>query len=94
MGEEGFEVKIKLPSGEVDAIELPFESSKEEWNEYKVSDGTIIKVKTIVTKIYRLKDKYNEFGEPIYHVISGNVITALVPPKLRKYRSGGEESGK
>jgi hypothetical protein len=45
--------------------ELDFEIVREPWNKYKLSDGTILRSKTVVTKIYKTK-KFNKYGEPIY----------------------------
>ena len=67
----------------VGAEDLEFETIREEWNTYRASDGSIIKLKTIVGKITRL-DKYNEDGEPIYLVKSSSVVSAIVPAGLRK----------
>lgn len=45
--------------------ELKFATICEDWCEYKLSDGTILRSKTVVTKIYKTK-KFNKYGEPIY----------------------------
>ena len=48
--------RIKLPNGkEVPAKREGFLSSGgEHWNEYRLDDGVIIRVKTVVQKIYRV----------------------------------------
>lgn len=50
-------VKVKAPDGQdYDAIEQTFEIGSENWSEYKLTDGGIIRVKTSVQKVYRLLD--------------------------------------
>ena len=41
-------VKLKLVDGEVNGVEQDFEISREEWNEYKLLDGGVIRMKTSV----------------------------------------------
>jgi hypothetical protein len=45
--------------------ELKFTTICEDWCEYKLSDGTLLRHKTVVTKIYKTK-KFNKYREPIY----------------------------
>lgn len=76
-------VKVPFKGKMVNADEVEFEILREEWNEYKVKDGTILKFKPIIMKIFRT-DVYNEDNEPIYTIRSQNVASAKVPPKLKK----------
>lgn len=75
--------KVRYGPEMVDGEEVEFEPLTERWNEYRLSDGTLLKMKLVVTRIIRI-DKYNEQGEPIYLVNSNNVLTASVPPQLMK----------
>ena len=45
--------------------DIQFETIKEPWNEYRLKDGTIIRVKLVLTIVSRT-DKFDESGEPIY----------------------------
>lgn len=71
-----------LPKGE----EVDFETIKEEWNEYHLSDGTVLKVKLALIKVLRT-DQYNEFGEPVYAFQSTNIVKTRVPATLKKKAS-------
>lgn len=62
---------------------IPFEPIKEEWNEYKLKDGTVIRFKSIMARILRLEER-NPEGDPIYQLSSQNVAAATVPSRLRK----------
>lgn len=78
--------KIKVPFKDkmVDAVEVKFKVIKEEWNEYSLEDGTIIRFKSVVTQIARTT-KYNENNEPIYSLRSQNVATTkIMDNKLMK----------
>jgi len=45
--------------------ECKFTTLCEDWCEYKLSNGVILRSKTVVTKIMKTK-KFNKYGEPIY----------------------------
>lgn len=45
--------------------ELKFSIINEDWCEYKLTDGVIFRLKSVVNKIVKTK-KYNQYGEPIY----------------------------
>jgi len=73
--------KIDLTKGE----EVDFKNEKEEWNLYKLADGSTLKVKLVLVNVVRSRDKYDSLGNPIYGITSQNIIKVLnVPEKLRQ----------
>jgi hypothetical protein len=70
-------VRVKVGDEWVEGEELDFEPLREQWNEYRCTDGSLVKLKIIVAKITKL-DKRNQQGEPIYQVASTSVI-AVTP---------------
>jgi hypothetical protein len=65
------------------AKELDFSEESEYWNEYRLEDGTILKVKLVLRGVKRL-DKYEPDGTPIYVINSINVVRAInVPEKIK-----------
>jgi len=75
------QAKIDLSEGE----EVDFENEKEEWNVYKLSDGSTLKVKLVLVNVVRSRDKYDPLGNPIYGITSQNIIKVLnVPEKLKR----------
>ena len=56
------QANIDLSKGE----EVDFENEKEEWNVYKLADGTTLKVKVVLVNVVRSRDKYDPLGNPIY----------------------------
>lgn len=79
----GVKRRVRYGQEMVDGEEVDFEPLAERWNEYRLSDGTLLKMKLAITKIIRL-EKYNDVGEPIYLVSSNNLLSVSVPPNLMK----------
>ena len=52
--------------------------------EYELEDGTVIRVATPITSVFRM-DSYDTEGKPIYLAIPGTSVTVVdVPEALRK----------
>lgn len=66
-------MKVRVNNEEVEAVQVPFSAVNESWAEYHMDDGRILRVKVIVTKIFRT-EKMNEDGIPLYSVASQQVI--------------------
>jgi hypothetical protein len=63
--------------------DLDFEEVEENWNTYKLSDGTTLKVKLVLRGVKRLK-RFEPDGTPIYVINSINVVRAVnVPDDLK-----------
>lgn len=79
--------KIQLPDGRSpDAESVDFESVEQNWDEYKLEDGTTLKIKLQVNGIYRLEDEYDEMGEPIYVVNTNNQVRLVdIPDELMQH---------
>jgi len=66
-----------------DAVEVDFSEEQEFWNEYKLKDGTTLKVKLVLRGVKRLA-RYEPDGTPVYVINSMNVVRALnVPPEIK-----------
>ena len=59
-----------IPDGE----EIDFDVVGEDWNTYRLKDGTVLKVKLVLVGVVRLKDKYDPMGNPVYMINSTNVV--------------------
>ena len=76
--------KIKTPDGKVHELtEMDFECEKEPWIEYKLADGTMMKLKLLLSSIAR-SDQYNERGEPYYFTQTMVQQRVFVPKELCK----------
>ena len=69
---------------EVDATDVDFQTRKEDWNEYLLMDGTTIKMKLVVSEVFRVADKFDNEGNPAYVVRSKNVLVVRSPDNLKK----------
>lgn len=70
---------------EFDAIVLPFQTGVEHWNEYLVDDGSVIRIKLVVTEVLRLEGQYDPTtGDPIYIAKSQNIVNVSSPENLKK----------
>ena len=80
-----------IPEG----VEIDFESIREDWSVYKLKDGTTLKVKLVLVRVIRTKDSYDPIGNPIYAIMSTNVVRAVdVPESLRRKPKSSREGAK
>jgi len=81
MEKQSMQSKIDLPEGE----EVDFENEKEEWNTYKLADGSTLKVKLVLINVVRSRDNFDSLGNPLYGITSQNIVKVLnVPKKLKR----------
>jgi len=76
--------KIDFGGQSVDATPIAMRSSAENWNEYLLSDGTVIRVKLIATEAFRIDGQYDADGNPLYAVRSSNIMVVSAPESLHK----------
>jgi hypothetical protein len=62
-------VELKVGDKTIGGPLVDFETVREEYNSYKLSDGSMIRMKTVVTSIIRT-DEFSPDGDPIYVVNS------------------------
>lgn len=70
-------MKIKFQGREVEAIPVDFLTRKEDFSEYQLTDGKVIRIKLVVTKILRLEGETSADGCPVYHILSTNVVAPV-----------------
>lgn len=68
----------------VAAEQLEFDSEKEPWTVYKLEDGAVLRIKTILANAARLVDRYKPDGEPIYVLGIGGIPVMEVPKELHR----------
>lgn len=61
---------------------IGFKATHEDWSEYKLEDGAILKARFVLIKVLDATE-YDEQGNPIYDVNSTNAVGVFVPEKLR-----------
>ena len=79
-------VKVRARPGEPlkDAELIEVNEATERWNEYQLSDGTVIRLKVVVVEVSRIEGEYDADGNPSYIMKSGNIMTVNSPDNLRK----------
>jgi hypothetical protein len=77
-------IKVSVGGKEMDATTVGVQSSSERWNEYLLQDGTVLKLKVVVTDVARVDSAYDAEGNPIYVVKSTNVMTLSAPEDLKR----------
>lgn len=75
-------MKLKMPNGTmVDATDMDFKTAEENWSSYKLSDGTILKLKASASKIFRLAITDPVTGQHHYFVQHETLIAVSEPEK-------------
>ena len=72
--------QINLPGP--NDLKTPMEvvTSSEKWNQYRiVSTDELVKMKMILIDIYRITDRYDDLGEPMFSYVTGNIVAPLPP---------------
>ena len=64
-------VKVEFQGALHDAVPIEANQSSEHWNQYLLDDGSTLKLKAVVTNVYRLLGVYKDDGDPIYVIKSG-----------------------
>lgn len=83
--------KLTVFGMELDVVEVSFEPSIEHFNEYVLGDGSVIRVKSVVTSIMRVHEQFMADGSPIYFVFT-SPATRVVSSTLRPPVSAPEGS--
>jgi hypothetical protein len=68
------------------AEDLPVETVREDWNDYKTREGITFSIKLVVTTVSR-SSKHDANGDPIYWVLHQTVQRAKVPDEIREQLS-------
>lgn len=78
-------IKLKKSDGSEDIAEsIDINMVSEHWSEAMLEDGTVIKLKPVFTKAYRVKDRYDNDGNPAYIIRSQNITAVTCPEALKK----------
>lgn len=76
---------ITLPDGrEVEVTPLPYRPNTEHWNEYLIDDGSVVRIKLVVTEVLRIEGEHDPAGNPAYIVQSTNVVAVNAPDELKR----------
>jgi hypothetical protein len=77
-------IQVAFEGQMVPAEQLEFDSDKEPWTVYRLEDGTVLRLKSVLASVARLVDRYKPDGEPIYVLGIGGMPIMEIPPELRQ----------
>jgi hypothetical protein len=72
--DDGLAVSL-VTSSEVEVL-----SAKEAWSEYRLADGTILRVKPIMIDVSRVSEAQTADGDPVYNMRS-TLVTDVKPAR-------------
>jgi hypothetical protein len=58
---------------------VPVISAQEHWNEYLLDDGSVMKIKLVLTEVVKVPGQFDVKGCPMYGYETNTVMTVLVP---------------
>ncbi len=67
-------MKVEYQGKAVEALEVEFLVRKEDWNEYQLTDGGVLRLKAVLTDVIKLEGERDPEGNPVYLVRSTNVL--------------------
>jgi hypothetical protein len=76
---------IKLFGHDIPVTDIPVADVEERFVQYKLEDGTVLKVKNVATSVLRVDNEYLPDGNPVYLVLSNPVVSVVSSP-LNKNR--------
>ena len=73
------------PAGAVStAQDVDVLEAKEVWSEYRLSDGTVLRIKPVMITISRVEGEHTIEGDPVYNMKSTLVTDVRDPQELKK----------
>ena len=73
------------PAGAVStAQDVDVQEAKEVWSEYRLSDGTVLRIKPVMITISRVEGEHTIEGDPVYNMKSTLVTDVRAPQELKK----------
>ncbi len=64
---------------DVDVLE-----AKEVWSEYRLADGTVLRIKPVMITVSRIEGEHTIEGDPVYNMKSTLVTDVRAPQELKK----------
>ena len=70
-------MKVPYQGRQVEGNSVDFLTRKEDFNEYQLTDGKVLRIKMVVTRIIKLEEEKTPDGHPIYLIQSQNVVAPM-----------------
>lgn len=75
--------RINIGDRSIEAEDMEFKTDREDWNEYQVEDGFVVRIKLVVSSILKTGERDPQ-GNPVYIVQSTNIVKVLPPETYSK----------
>lgn len=76
--------KVNFMGQMVDAVDVDFETERENFSIYILHDGTTLKIKPVLTEVFRIEGAYQPNGDPVYGVNAQPVVAINAAESLRR----------
>jgi hypothetical protein len=76
--------KVNIGGVMRDAEIIEFEVDKENFSTYILHDGTSLKIKVVLTEVFRVEGMFQPNGDPFYGVAAAQIVSVNAPDSLRK----------
>ncbi|MGC2200255.1 MAG: hypothetical protein WA633_08950 [Stellaceae bacterium] len=74
-----------IPTDSLERItEIEMLEAKERWSEYRLADGTTLRLKPVMIAIFRADGQFTQDGEPVYNMKSTLITDVRTPAALGK----------
>ncbi len=67
-------VKVNVDGQVHVGVQVEIEESHERWTRVQLGDGSVLRMKTLVTRVARVPGKYDAEGAPVYVVRTSNIL--------------------
>jgi hypothetical protein len=71
-------------SPQVDAERIEVKNAEESWNVYWLDDGSKIRLKPVVTEVWRVEGAFDNDGNPLYVTKTALVQAVDAPTELKR----------
>lgn len=75
-------VRPNEPPKEAEFVDVT--SSSEPWSTYLLSDGTNVRMKIVLSEVWRVIDEYDKDGNPVYVMQSAGIMNVQAPDTLKR----------
>lgn len=72
--------KVQFQGREVNGVDVTVDDSSEKFSEYKLGDGSVIRLKPVVIGVTRLEGVWDPDGNPMYMIKAAPVMSIVSAP--------------
>ena len=76
--------KVNINGQMRDATIVDFEADKESFSTYILHDGSTLKIKAVLTEVFRIEGLFAPNGDPMYGVQAQQVVAVVAAESLRR----------